>query len=179
MSDYQIVVPGHVGFNGAGGAASVTSTATRYPIGFRALGYDTSLGVGEFIYCQQSNVVSRGQFVRIHNGSAVLLAAAHSASANQVGVIAAAFTGSSDTAMYGWVQVKGRADYARGTNSSIAAGVPLYICAGSVGYVLPDSVAGNRVQGLVCPVSYTSSQSASLTVDMNGACFVNGATAVL
>lgn len=177
MSDYQIVVPPQLGFNGAGGAASATQSATIVPIGFRAMGYDTSLGVGEFIYCQNSDVASRGQFVQIQNGSAALLAAGDSAKPYPIGVAAAGWT-TTGTAQYGWVQVAGRADYARGTNSSFAAGQQGYICAGTAGYVVTNVVAGNRIQGLVLPVSYTSSQSASLTVELNYP-FCAGVTASL
>ena len=92
MSDYQIVVNPQLGFNGAGGAASATQAAAAVPVGFRAQGFDTSYGAGEFIYCQNSDVASRGQFVHIVNGSAVLLAAGNSASACQVGVVAAGWT---------------------------------------------------------------------------------------
>lgn len=178
MSAYQIVTPAFVGFNGAGGAASATASTSVVPVGFAADGYDASLGVGRFVYAQGSDASARGQFVQIINGSAVLLAAGNSASANQVGVLAAGWT-TSGTAQYGWVQVGGYVDYAKGTNSSIAAGVPLYICAATAGLVLTNAVAGNRVQGLVAAASYTSSQSNSLSVVLNGACFVNGATAVL
>src|ERR1700742_2259736 len=47
----------------------------------------------------------------------------------------------------------------------IAAGVPLYLAA-TAGYVNSVAGAGSRVQGVVAPVSYTSSQSASLTVQL-------------
>ena len=165
MSDYQIVVPTQLGFNGAGGAASATQSAAIVPVGFRAAGFDTGVGAGEFVYCQNSNASVRGQFVQIQNGSAIIMDAANSASVLPVGVLAANFT-TTGTAQYGWVQINGRVDYARGTNSSIAANVPVYICAGTAGFVVTNAVSGNRVHGVVLPNSYTSSQSASLTVDL-------------
>lgn len=166
MSAYQIAVPGVIGFNGAGGAASATQSATIVPVGYRANGYDTALGRGEFIYAQNSNVASQGQFVHIINGSAVLLAAANSTKGNPIGVVAAGWT-TTGTGQYGWVQVQGYCDYAQGTNSSIAADQQLYIAAGTAGYLVTNVVTGNRVRGVVCPVSYTSSQSAALSVFLN------------
>jgi len=178
MSDYQIITPsGLIGYPSARGAASNTASVAAVPVGFCADGYHSALGRGEFVYAENSNVASRGQFVHVHNGSAVLAASGASASAMPIGVVAAGWT-TTGTGQYGWVQMKGNVDYARGTNASIAAGVPLYLCS-VAGNLMAASVAGNRVQGVVCPVSYTSSQNASQTVNLNGAAFVNGATAVL
>lgn len=157
---------------GAGGFSDL-ETVKRFPLGLEVQGQRVATGsadtvpgfeVGVFKYVQGSNVVSAGQFCMISQGSAVLLAAANSASKFPVGVACAALTGTSN---YGWVQVDGPVDYARGTNSAIAAGVPLYIAAGSAGYLVTNVVAGNQVVGAIAPVSYTSAQSQSLTVNLN------------
>ena len=163
------------GLGDAIGAAAFSDvdTAKRFPLGFEVTGYRSGTGsadtvpgfeAGVFKYAQGSNVSSAGQFVHLSQGSAVLLASANSASKFPIGVACAAL---SATNLYGWVQVEGPVDYARGTNSSIAAGVPLYICAGSPGYLVTNVVNGNQVLGVVAPVSYTSSQSQSLTVQLN------------
>lgn len=171
----------------AGNAAmSLTATVQQFPTGYLALAEDrqtgalqsgrsNGLGVGEFVYCQGSNVTAIGQFVHISNNSAVLLAAGNSASFFPAGLAAGNLSASN---VFGWVQVAGLADYAKGTNSAIAAGVPLYIAAGTAGFLVTNVVAGNHVQGVVAPASYTSSQSNSLTVQLFNP-FVAGLTASL
>lgn len=168
ISQYKVIGP-EVG----GVAVSDVDTFKRFPLGFEVRGWrqatgsaDSAFGAeaGVFKYAQGSNVSSAGQFVMHSAGSAVALAAANSASKFPVGVACAAL---SATGVYGWVQVEGPCDFARGTNSSIAAGVPLYIAAGTAGYLVTNVVAGNQVLGVVAPVSYTSSQSQSLSVQLN------------
>lgn len=167
---------------GQASPASATGTVRLYPLGMEARGFDNQTGAssvnvggGKFIYCQGSNVASVGQFVQISNNSAVLLAAANSTAFFPVGVAAGNL---SATNVFGWVQVQGICDYARGTNSSIGAGVNLYICAGTAGLLVTNVVAGNHVVGAVCPVSYTSSQSSNLTVQLMYPQFI-GVTASL
>jgi hypothetical protein len=154
------------------GAAALSDTASvaQWPIGYEvhavkvASASNDTGGFAKFVYAQGSNVASVGQFVHLQNGSAQLLAAANSASKWPIGV-ACAVLGA--TSQFGWVQRDGYCDYARGTNSSIAAGVPLYIAAGSNGYLVTNVVVGNMVLGVVAPASYTSSQSQSLTVHLD------------
>jgi hypothetical protein len=154
------------------GALSDIDTVKRFPLGYEVQAVRVATGsadtvpgweAGVFKYAQGSNVASVGQFVHLSQGSAVLLAAANSASKFPAGV-ACAVLGA--TSQYGWVQVEGPCDYARGTNSSIAAGVPLYIAAGTAGILVTNVVAGNQVLGAVAPASYTSSQSNSLTLQL-------------
>jgi len=165
LSQYKIIGEG-VG----GGAVSDIDTVKRFPLGYEVNGWRVATGsadtvpgfeAGVFKYVQGSNVASAGQFVMLSQGSAVLLAAANSASKFPVGVACAALTA---TSQYGWAQVEGPVDYARGTNSAIAAGAPLYIAAGTAGYLVTNVVAGNQVVGVIAPNSYTSSQSNALTV---------------
>lgn len=170
MSDFKIADP-RIGVPQPVSATSTYATnELPFPLGMSARGIDQGsgtaapLGAGVFVYARGSNVASRGQFVHLQGNSAVLLAAANSASKFPVGVAAGVL---SATNVYGWVQVQGLCDYARGTNSSIAAGIPLYIAAGTAGYLLTNNVAGNMVLGVVAPNSYTSSQSQSLTVQLN------------
>jgi hypothetical protein len=121
-----------------------------------ATGSAAIYAAGEFVYCRGSNVASAGQFVNIQNGSAVLAASANSSRALPVGVAAGALTA---TNVYGWVQVRGRCDYARCTNHSFAADIPLYLgtTAGFLGSVY---LAGGQVFGAVAPASLHSSLSA-------------------
>src|SRR5512139_870888 len=159
MSDYVIADPII-----APGPTSATHTTPQFPIGAEVRAIDragaTSGGgaFGEFVYCRGSDVGSVGAFVQIQNGSAVMLAAANSACNFAVGVAAGLL---SATNVYGWVQVQGRVDYARGTNVAMTAGVPRYICAGTAGIVLSNAVAGNRIQGLVVPVNQTGTAAVS------------------
>lgn len=176
MSKYMVVDP----FIGNPTPASATATSAQFPIGLVARFEDkltgaSSLyrGCGEFIYLQGSNVTTIGQFVMVSNGSAVLLASANSASAFPIGVAAGNL---SATNVFGWVQIQGNCDYAQGTNSSIAAGAPYYLAA-TAGIVNSVSALGSRVHGIVAPVSYTSSQSASMTVQLFRP-FIPGLTAL-
>lgn len=176
MSKFMVVDP----FIGNPTPVSNTATLQQFAIGLIARAEDklsgaSSLyrGAGEFIYCQGSNVTAIGQFVQVSNGSAVLLASANSGSAFPIGVAAGNI---SATNVFGWVQIGGICDYAQGTNSSIAAGVPLYLAA-TAGIINSVSALGSRVQGVVAPNSYTSSQSASLTVQLFRP-FIPGLTAL-
>lgn len=176
MANYVIADP----FIGAPLPVTETKTAAAWPVGLQVRAYDrqsgtANVGAGVFQYVAGSNVTAIGQFVQLQGNNAKLLTAGDSASKFPIAVAAGNL---SSTNVYGWVQIQGIADYARGTNSAIAAGVPLYIAAGSAGYLLTNVVAGNHVHGVICPVSYTSSQSQSLTVQLNYPCVI-GVTAGL
>jgi hypothetical protein len=122
-------------------------------------------GAAEFVYCQGSNVASRGQFCHIVSNSAVLLASANSASFYPIGLAAGAL---SATNVFGWVQIAGLADYATVSNTDVAANIRVAYgsTAGQVGSV---TALGSRIQGINIPVSYGSARSASapnLTVQL-------------
>lgn len=174
MSTFMVVDP----FIGNPTPVSATATSQQFPIGLRVRAVDMQtgktsavsyLGGGEFEYAQGSNVTAIGQFVMLSASSAVLLDPANSASFFPIGVAAGNL---SATNVFGWVQVQGLCDYARGTNTAIAAGQPLYVCAGTAGLLVTNVVAGNHVLGVVAPNSYTSSQSKSLTVRLDYPRFV-------
>jgi hypothetical protein len=157
------------------------ATSAPPPFGYEVVGQkvasasnDTG-GLGKFVLVQGSNVASVGQMVMIHNGSAILAENANSASALPIGIACAVL---SATSQYGWVQVEGYVDYARGTNSAIAAGIPIYLCTASSGFAVSSAVTGHRIMGMVAPVSYTSSQSLSMTLQLNRP-FIAGASAAL
>ena len=138
-----------------------TGTVQNWPLGQTAVAKDASLGFGEFVYLQGSTNAS-GALVQIQGGTGVVMSAALSASAFPLGVAGGAVSG---TNVYFWAQVRGVCDFARGTNSAVAAGVPLYLHAGA-GVIASAVAAGNRIQGAFAPVSYTSSQSNSMTVQL-------------
>lgn len=169
MATFKIVDP----IVGAPLPVTQTSTSQLFPLGVRVQAVDqnsgaSALGAGFFQYCVGSSTASAvssiGQFVQLQGNTAGLLLAAKSDSKFPIGVAAGAL---SNTNVYGWVQVHGLCDYARGTNSSIAAGADLYVCAGTGGLLVTNVVTGNRVANAVCPVSYTSSQSSALTIQLN------------
>ena len=168
VSQYKIL-----GANIGGGAISDIDTVKRFPLGLEVQVVRVATGASDTVpgfeagvakYVQGSNVASVGQFVHISQGSAVLLANANSASKFPIGIACAALTA---TSQYGWAMVEGPVDFARGTNSSIAAGAPLYLAAGSAGIAVSVVTSGNQIFGAVAPASYTSSQSNSMTVHLN------------
>src|SRR5713101_4068032 len=152
MSKYVIIDP----VIGAPAPCSATATSQQWQLGYLGQGFDVAtvassknVGCGMFIYAVGSNVASLGQFVMLSNSSAVLLASANSASFFPIGVAAGNLSASN---VFGWVQVGGLCDYARATNSSIGAGVPLYFAA-TAGIVNTVAGLGSKIQGVVAPVS--------------------------
>jgi len=178
MSDYRIIDP-IAGYP----AITAVDTSPQLPIGYEVEARDVAASTsgggayGRFKYCRGSDVASSGAFVHIWNGSAVMLAAGNSASAFEIGVACGVLNA---TSKYGFVQVAGHVDYARGTNTSNAAGVPRYICAGTPGIIVSNVVAGNRIQGIFVPAdqSGTAAVSASGVYDLQRP-FVAGLTAAL
>jgi len=178
MSDYIVVSP----FVQAG-PVTVTHSAPACAIGLevdaidRAAATSGGLAAGRFVYVRGSNLASGGQFCHIINGSAVLLASANSASAYPIGCAPAALTA---TNVYGWVQVQGRVDYARGTNTAPTSGVPYYF-AGTAGQVVTNAAAGSRIQGIYGVPGQTNtavSSAGSYQYDLNRP-FCAGVTAAL
>lgn len=168
-------------FIGVPAPASATGTNRLFPLGLEARFEDKQTGTaykgaGKFVYAQGSNVTAAGQVVHLSNNSAVLLASANSASFFPVGVAAGAL---SATNVYGWVQVQGICDYLLQSNSSCAAGVPLYMAA-TAGLVLSNTAAGQKVIG-VCPnVSFTSADTyMQAQLHYPQLILVSGATGVL
>jgi len=167
MSDYRIVSPPNIV------PGPVTQTFSAIPsgvaIGMEVLAIDKAAGTaaggaaGIFEFCRGSNVASVGQFVQIQNGSAVLLASANAQSNFPIGVCPSVL---SATNVYGWVQVKGRVDYATHTNTGVTAGVPQYIGA-TAGQVVSNAVSGQRIFGLVVPANQTvTATSVSYSYDL-------------
>ena len=169
MSDYKIVDP----FVGAPSPVSLYDTAQKWPIGLEVRAADKASGTAPFggavfVYCQGSNVSSAGQWVNIINGSAVLMAAANSASGYPVGVAAGTISATSN---YGWVQIQGVCDYAKGTsgatNLALTAGSGAFIVAGTAGFIQGVSIAGNRVMGVNVLSSRASDATTPVYVNLN------------
>jgi len=153
MSDYRIIDP-LAGFP----SVTVVDTAPKVPLGFEVHAQDIKQATtngdafGVFRYCRGSNVASSGQWVQVINGSAVLLASANAGSQFPIGVAAGLL---SATNQYGFVQVKGRADYVQGTNTGLTQGIPHYIGA-TAGQLVSNTAAGQRVQGAIVPYTQTA-----------------------
>lgn len=165
VSNFRIVDP-YIGLLGA--PVSQTQSVPVAPLGYEAKGVDygtrtDGVGAGNagiFRYCQGSDVGTAGLFVYVSNNSAIKLAAAQNA---PVGIAAAAL---SATNVFGWVQVQGLCDYARGTNVALTSGNPLYVGTAG-GFVVSGSVAGSQIRNASCYANYTSSQSLSMSVALD------------
>jgi hypothetical protein len=146
--------------------ATSASINPTFPVGYEVRcvdlqsGSTPSLGAGVFVHAIGSDVSAAGLFVYLTNGSAVKLAAAQP---TPVGIAAGALSASN---VAGWVQVYGACDYARGTNSAVATNAALFI-AGTAGIAQTASVAGSRIMGAIPSAAYTSSQSNSMSIQLN------------
>ena len=161
MANYVIADP----FIGAPAPASVTATSQYWPLGLECRAVDISSGASQlggavFRYCQGSDVGTAGLVVYIQSNQAIKLGATQN---YPVGIAAGAL---SATNVYGWVQVQGLCDYMRGTNVSIGAASALYIGT-AAGFVQSGSAAASRIYGMLPSASYTSSQSLSMSVELN------------
>lgn len=88
---------------------TATGTVKLWPLGLTAGAKDDTLGYAEFVYVQGSTNAA-GMPVLLQGGTAKALATAvNNGSAGPVGLAPSALTG---TGAYGWVQVRGIADYA-------------------------------------------------------------------
>lgn len=165
MANYVVVDP----FIGAPAPVTVTATAAQFPVGVVVRAQDANtgsanVGAGEFQYVVGSNA-AKGNWVQIQGTRAVALDAANSASVFPLGVAAGDLSASN---VYGWVQIQGICDYAKGTNTAAAAGGKMYICAGTTGILHTAAVAGNLVIGAVAPNScHTSLSAGSYSFQLN------------
>ena len=129
-----------------------------FPLGYEVRAEDPTLGAGIFVHAQGSDIGTAGLVVYLSNGTqAVKLGAA---SPYPVGVAAGAL---SATNVAGWVQIQGIKDDARGTNVSLTATNPLFIGT-AAGFVVSGSVAGSRIQNMVCAANYNTTNSLSMSL---------------
>lgn len=167
MANYKIVDP----FIGAPGPVTVTGTTQLFPLGLevRAVDQNTgtaNVGAGNFVYCVGAGTgATAGAFVQFAGYTASVMSAANSASRLPLGFAAGALTG---TNVYGWVQIQGIVENAKGTNADIAAGVPMYLHAGA-GQIASAVVNGNQIQGVYayksCTAALASVGSLSVQID--------------
>lgn len=168
MSDYKIVEPQL----GIPSPASSTGTVQQWPLGFVARGVDLAtgsarLGEGLFQYCVGATAGQpqlRGQMVQIRGHSAALLGTVNRLSNFPVGLAAGPISASN---VYGWVQVKGVADYARCSNHDIAVGASAFAASTTGLIATTQGATGAAIYGIAFPVSLTSTQSLSVTIDLN------------
>ena len=141
MSAYQFCEPG-IGFPGV----SNSGTVQLLDLGFIAGAKDPTYGYGEFMYVQgaSASAPTAGDLCILSGNSAGQAVSGKTASQGVMGVAPAAL---SATNVYGWVQIAGICDYAKASNTSAAAGVPLFI-ATTAGLVHGTaSATGFRVEG--------------------------------
>ena len=148
-------------------APTATGTVQIWPLGMTAAAVamqtgsaDPYVGFGEFVYVKGGGTgCTAGALVNYPGFTASVHSAALSASRLSLAFAAGAV---SATNVYGWLQVKGIVTNACGTNSDIAAGIPLYLesIAGRIGSV---SSLGNQLQGVY---AYSSSPTASNSVSL-------------
>lgn len=162
MANYKFIDQKYGNDTPTATATFATSAAVfpRWAFGQTAAATDPTLGYAEFVYAQGSDVGTSGLVVQLISNSAVKLAAG---GPHLVGVAQGVL---SATNQAGWVQVRGLCDNARGTNVSLPANAPLFVGTAG-GFLVSGSVANSRIMGLVAPASYTSSQSLSMSLQLN------------
>ena len=167
MANYTFLHP--VGNAAYSQQFTLTATSTLAPLGLKIGAYDSNLGYAEFLYCRGVNGTSSansGDWVLVSGGfnaaQANLVIIAQS-KGGQVGVAAGNL---SNTNVYGWVQVYGMCDYAKGSNSSIAQDQPLLMWT-NARVATSGTFANAGIIGAWAGSSYTSSQSNSLTAFLN------------
>lgn len=137
---------------------AATGTDKLWPLGLTAQARHDTYGVNEFVYVQGSTNAA-GMPVILQGGVAKALATAvNNGSAAPAGIAAAAMT---NTNVYGWVQVRGVADYAV---AAVALGVgnqmlvPVNATSGISTAAAGSAVVALRIQGIT-PVSSASAST--------------------
>jgi hypothetical protein len=168
MSNFKIVEPSI----GAPSPVSLTATTQLWPLGFVAKAADHAtgsarLGDGLFQYCVGATAgapQSIGQLVQIRGNSAALAGTANRLSNFALGLAAGAI---SATNVYGWVQIKGLADYGRCSNHDIAVGASAFVASTTGLIATTQGATAAGINGIHFPVSLTSTQSLSVTMELN------------
>lgn len=168
MASYQFIQPtaGLPATNGTMTYATSVGVYPAAPLGFIAGAIDATYGYGEFMLVQgaSASAPTAGDWCILSGNSAGQAVSGNTGSQGIVGVAPAAI---SATNVVGWVQIFGIADYAKGTNASIAVGAPVFVGSAAGRANSTGSATGFRIDGAYCAVgSYTSSQSNSLTVQL-------------
>ena len=168
MSDYKIVEPQM----GAPSPCSITATVQGWPLGFVAKGEDfatgsSRVGDGLFQYVVGDTAgpaLSRGQAVLMRGNSALLAGTVNRLSNLPLGIAAGPISASN---VYGWVQVQGFCDYARGTNANTSVGATAFVGSTTGQLASTQGAVGARVWGLHFPVQVTADNSLSVSCYLN------------
>jgi len=168
MSDYKIVEPQM----GAPSPCSITATVQGWPLGFVAKGEDFAtgsarVGDGLFQYVVGDTAgpaLSRGQAVLMRGNSALLAGTVNRLSNLPLGIAAGPISASN---VYGWVQVQGFCDYARGTNANTSVGATAFVGSTTGQLASTQGAVGARVWGLHFPVQVTADNSLSVSCYLN------------
>lgn len=168
MSDFKIVEPQM----GAPSPVSLTATSAQWPLGYIAKGEDfqtgtARIGDGLFQYVIGDTAgapQSRGQAVMIRGNSVLLAGTVNKASNLPLGIAAGPVSASN---VYGWVQVQGYCDYARGTNANTSVGASAFVGSTTGQLASTQGAAGQRIWGVHFPVQVTADNSLSVTCYLN------------
>lgn len=120
-SAFQFCTPG-AGYPGV----SNSGTDQLLDLGFVAGAKDPTYGYAEFMYVRgaSASTAAAGNLVILSGHSAGQAVSGKTASQGVMGIVPAAL---SATNVFGWMQIAGICDYAKASNTSAAAGVPLFI----------------------------------------------------
>lgn len=159
-TNYQFIGPG-----AALPGVSATGTVQLNRLGLIAGAVDASQGYAEFMYVQgaSASTPTAGDMVILSQYSAGQAGTGRTGSQGMCGVVPAAL---SATNVFGWVQVMGFCDYAKGSNTSFAAGLPV-VMGSTLGQVLKSSATndtGNRVDGAYFLANSATTASNSVSV---------------
>jgi hypothetical protein len=168
MSDYKIVEPQM----GAPSPTSLTATTQQWPLGYIAKGEDFAtgsarVGDGLFQYVVGDTAgpaLSRGQAVLMRGNSALLAGTVNRLSNLPLGIAAGPVSASN---VYGWVQVQGFCDYARGTNANTSVGATAFVGSTTGQLASTQGAVGARIWGLHFPIQVTADNSLSVTCYLN------------
>ena len=176
MSDYKIVEPQL----GVPSPVTLTATVQQWPLGYIAKGEDfasglggtaftsvTRCGDGLFQYCVGDTAgpaLSIGQAVLLRGNSALLAGTVNRLSNLPLGIAAGALSASN---VYGWVQVQGFCDYARGTNANTSVGATAFVGSTTGQLASTQGAVGARIWGLHFPIQVTADNSLSVTCYLN------------
>ena len=176
MSDYKIVEPQM----GAPSPCSVTATVQAWPLGFIAKAADFASGLGGTAFTSVTRcgdglfqyvvgdtagpALSRGQAVLMRGNSALLAGTVNRLSNLPLGIAAGPISASN---VYGWVQVQGFCDYARGTNANTSVGATAFVGSTTGQLASTQGAVGARIWGLHFPIQVTADNSLSVTCYLN------------
>ena len=176
MSDYKIVEPAL----GNPSPCSVTATVQAWPLGFIAKAADFASGLGGTAFTSVTRcgdglfqyvvgdtagpALSRGQAVLMRGNSALLAGTVNRLSNLPLGIAAGPISASN---VYGWVQVQGFCDYARGTNANTSVGATAFVGSTTGQLASTQGAVGARIWGLHFPIQVTADNSLSVTCYLN------------